>query len=228
MNKIIIVIFLFIALTLINLSNQKLIMTMLVLSIVVLIFFILRNRDILKRMHNKTPEELNIINVDKGGVFTLTGVGNDSEEMTLKVIGKHLYREGDFYWYELQCDKGSDENVWVEVEEDDDTIVYILLKKMNLNDIKTNPSTLTQIDDDEAGSVYYEGKEYKYKDSSKAIYYKNCDDKKQQNFYYWDFEYGKNVISVEKWSEKDYEVSLSQRMLPSQIKVLSNKSEELK
>ncbi|MCR5261028.1 MAG: DUF4178 domain-containing protein [Candidatus Gastranaerophilales bacterium] len=206
--------------------NPSLIPLALILSIILLIVFILRNRDIQKQIYPPIKDKLHILNVDKGGVFTLTGVGDDSEELTLKVVSKNLYQEGDFYWYELECDKGSDEKVWVDVEDDDGVMVNVMLKKLTLSDIGVTSSRLDTIDDNESGSVRYGGSSYKYVDSDSAVFYRFCDSKNPQKFYYWDFVCGNRIISVEKWSDGSFDVSLSQRMLPSQITVLSNKNEE--
>ena len=173
------------------------------------------------------PEDaLHIVNVDKGGVFQLRGVGKNMEDMTLKVITKHLYQQGDYYWWELECDKGSDEKVWVEVEDDDDTIVSIVLEKLKLNDINLTPVDLVKIDDEEEGYIIYEKVKYAYEDSDEAIFYRFCDDKKPEKFYYWDFVDDDYSVSVEKWGEKDYEVFYCQKMKPNQITVLSNKNSE--
>ena len=195
----------------------------LIIAIAVLIVFIWRNADVQKQMYSIPTDALNIVNVDKGGVFTLTGVGKDSEEMTLKVLWKHLYQEGDFFWYELECDNGTGENVWVEVEDDDRTVVSIVLKKLTLGDIGITPAKLVKIDDEESGSITYHGQRFSYTDSDNAVFYKYCDDKKPEKFYYWDFTSKNQIISVEKWSDTEYDVTLSQIMLPPQITVLSNK-----
>ena len=78
-----------------------------VISVFALIVFLIRNRVITERIYSKSKDELHIVNVDKGGVFILSGVGENSEELTLKVVSKHLYQEGDFYWYELAPEKMS-------------------------------------------------------------------------------------------------------------------------
>ena len=180
----------------------------------------MRNKSI-KENINKVPEEaLHIVNVEKGGVFELSGVGNNYKNMTLTVLAKHLYQEGDFSWYELECDKGSDEKVWVEVEDDDETTVSVVLKKMKLRDINVSPAQLQVIDDNETGIVYGG---YTYEDSGDAVFYRFCDDAKAEKLYYWDFISGNKILSVEKWGESDYEVFLSQKMRPSQVRVLRNK-----
>ena len=123
----------------------------LILGAVVAWAIIMRNKSIKENL-NKVPEQApHVVNLERGGVFELRGVGDDFKDMTLKVIAKHLYQEGDFSWFELECDDGSDEKVWVEVEDDDETTVSVVLKKMKLQDVHTTPEMLEIIDDNESG-----------------------------------------------------------------------------
>ena len=191
----------------------------LVLGAVIAWAIIMRNKSI-KENINKVPEQtLHIVNVEKGGVFELKGVGDNYEDLTLTVLAKHLYQEGDFSWFELECDKGADEKVWVEVEDDDETTVSIVLQKMKLSEINVSPETLWEIDDDEAG-IILDG--YRYEDSGRATFYRFCDSTRAEELYYWDFVKGNKILSVEKWGDNSYEVFLSQKLRPSQVTVLRN------
>ena len=198
----------------------------LILAILLAVLLWKRNTDLKKNIYKMPEDALHIVNVDKGGVFQLSGVGKNSDELTLKVITKHLYQQGDYYWWELECDKGEGEKVWVEVEDDDDTIVSVVLEKPKFYDISATKEDLVKIDDEEEGSIVYNKVRYTYEDSDEAIFYRYCDNEKPEKFYYWDFENGQYTISIEKWGEKDYEVFYCQRMNPGQVKVLSNKSSE--
>ena len=196
---------------------------LLVIAIAVAIALLCRNCALNKTVSKVPEDQLHVLNLDKGGIFRLTGVGNNSEEINLKVIAKHLYRQGDYYWYELECDKGGGEKIWVEVEDDDETEVSIVLEKLTLADIGMTSNRLTLIDDEETGVVSYRGLSYKYTDSDEAVFYRFCDDAKAEKLYYWDFENGKYSVSVERWGNRDYDVFYSQKMLPSQITVYLNK-----
>ena len=206
------------------------------LVLALLLAFVLwkRNNDLKKNIYKMPEDALHIVNVDKGGIFQIRGVGKELEDMTLKVMTKHLYQQGDYYWWELECDKGGGEKVWVEVEDDDDTVVSVVLKKLKLNDINMTPEKLVIIDDEEEGLVIYNNVRYNYEDSDEAIFYRYCDDSKPEKFYYWDFAENENyvgkpdnnnyLISVEKWGEKDYEVFYCQLIKPNQITVLATRS----
>lgn len=203
-----------------------------VFSGIMALLIIVRNFMLKKTIHKVPPSELSVLNLDRGGIFKLTGVGENSEELTLKVLAKHLYREGDFYWYELECDKGEGEKVWVEVEDDDETIVSVVLEKFKLRDLDVTPQYLKRMDDEEEGLVRYRGDTYYYAESDEAIFYRNCDDKKPEKLYYWDFESGgesKYTVSVERWGDKEqaeYQAFHSQVMKLSQITVFSNKASD--
>ena len=193
----------------------------------VLIFIIFKRNSIIKQNIYKTPENaLHISNVDKGGIFELSGIGSNSENITLKVLSRNLYRSGDFFWYELECDKGEGDKIWVEVEEDDNVNVSIVLEKLSLSDFpETIKSMLEKHDYDEEGEFIYKDRRFRYNESDSAIFYKRCDSKRSEKFYYWEYINGNQILTFERWTDKDYEIFLSQKLLPSQIRVLSNKGE---
>ncbi len=194
----------------------------LILGAIIAWAIIMRNMD-LKKNINKVPEQaLHIVNVEQGGVFELRNVGDNYENMTLTVLAKHLYQEGDFSWFELECDKGSDEKVWVEVEDDDDTAVTVVLKKMKLQETGVTVQQLYHFDDEESGSINFNGQTFNYEDSGDALFYRFCDDTRVEKLYYWDFANKSHFLSFEKWGESEYEAFFSQRILPHQISVLRN------
>ncbi len=195
--------------------------SLLLLGIFIAVLIIKRNLDLKKNISKMPEDSLSITNIDKGGIFKLTGVGENSEELVLKVLAKHLYQEGDFYWYELECDKGDGEKIWVEIEDDDQLTVSVVLKKLSLVETGVTKVYLDLIDDIEKGSITYKGKDFKYLESDEAVFYRFCEDKSPKKFYYWDFKSGVNMLSFEKWSDKDYEVFYSQIMFPAQITVYS-------
>ncbi|HBK80684.1 MAG TPA: hypothetical protein DDZ83_13600 [Nitrospinae bacterium] len=167
-------------------------------------------------------DELRIENVGPGAVIHLTGIGPDMDEFDLKVIAKHTYRQGESNWYELECDKGS-ENVWIDMEEDDELELAVTLRKLKLRDIGIDKDDLTRMDDDEEGKFEFEGDTYWLEDSDAAVFYRYSDDKNAENFYYWDFEVesGKKSIGVEKWSNGSYDVGYHEAIKLSQVTIYS-------
>ena len=195
----------------------------LILGFVLAALIFMRNKEIKKNIYKVPENALHITNVDKDGVIKLTGVGKNSEELTLKVIAKHLYQEGDFYWYELECDKGDDDKVWIDVEDDDETNVSIVLEKLSISDFSPNiKNILAHHDDVETGTIGYKGRNFNYVESDSAIFYRFCEKNKPEKLYYWDYRSTNLSLSFEKWGENEYQVFLCQNMKPSQVTVLSN------
>ena len=190
-----------------------------------------RNFD-LKQSMNKYPEDMRIIqNVKEGGVIKLSNVDGYEGDLDLKVIGRNLFMEGDYGWYELECVRNDGEKVWVDVDDDDDLVVSVVLKKFTMNDIQLSTS-LKEIDENESGTARYQGVVYHYVDSGDAKFYKRCDDSKVEKLYYWDFKNGNFMVSVEEWKnsegKSDYACYYSQVMKPSFITVYSTHGEEQK
>lgn len=146
--------------------------------------------------------------------------------MELKVLAKHLYRQHDYSWFELECDQGTGDKIWMEVEDDDELLVSLVLKKLTLADLNVTPSFLHKADDDETGSITYDGKTFRYEDSDEATFYKYCDRDKSEKFYYWEFKSGKYSVSVEKWGVGEYTAFYSQLLSPNQITVYKNSDAE--
>ena len=75
-------------------------------------------------------EKLMIQNVQRGGVIRLLNVDGQNGDLDLKVVGRNLYMEGDYSWFELECVNAEGEKFWVDVEDDDELVVSIVLKKL--------------------------------------------------------------------------------------------------
>lgn len=205
----------------------------LIFAVVLIIALAKRNFD-LKQNMNKYSEDMRIIqNVKEGGVIKLANVEGYATDLDLKVIGRNLYMEGDYSWYELECVRNDGEKVWVDVDDDDSLVVSVVLKKLTKSDLKFS-SSLSNIDEEECGSVNYNGTSYHYIDSGDAKFYKHCDDTKVENLYYWDFKSasGRYLVSVEEWKnaegKPDYACYYSQIIKPSAITVYSTHGEEQK
>lgn len=202
-----------------------------VLAVVAVIAIAKRNFDLKKSM-SKYPEDLLIIqNVKEGGVIKLANVRGYDQDLDLKVIGRNLYMEGDYSWYELECVRNDGEKVWVDVEDDDDLLVSVVLEKVPNAEVKPTKS-YEQIDEDESGSVYFRGMSFTYKDSGIATFYKHCDDSHKERVQYFDFSNGKYMVSVERWlsdeNKPDVLAYYSQIIKPASITVYSTGNEENK
>ncbi|MBQ3311636.1 DUF4178 domain-containing protein [bacterium] len=207
----------------------------LIFTVVLIIALIRRNAELKEKCkENDYGDSLIIQNVREGGVIKLANVEGYNEDLELKVIGRNLYTEGDYSWFELECVRPDGEKVWIDVDDDDELIVSVVIKKLNLADLNFSNS-LETIDENENGSVSlkdsHSGKYY-YVDSGDAIFYKHCDDRKPEKLYYWDFRNNNHFISVEKWkssdTKSDYEYFYSQIIKPHSITVYSTGNKESK
>ena len=169
--------------------------------------------------------ELRLENVKKGGVIHLRNIGPDMEDLDVNIISKHIYRQDDYAWYELEGDSG-DRKVWIEYEQDDELEISVTLKKMHLRDIGINSTDLEKIKDEEEGSILYEGNKFFYEDSDHALFCRDGDYDNAEEFFFWDFETdaGDKYISIEKWSENKTEVTYSVPIKQNQVTVYSLKA----
>ena len=165
---------------------------------------------------------LRIENVGPGGMIHLSGIGSEMEEFDVTILAKHLYREGNAEWYELEGESPSGK-VWIDLEEDDTLELAITLKKLKLRDVGLTKGRLREIDDEEEGEIVYQGETYVYEDSDEATFYRYGDRSNGERFYYWDFENnaGDRFIGVERWADGAYEVSYSEAIQPHQVTVYS-------
>ena len=213
-----------------NISNGVAAATGLVVAVLVAIIILKRNNEISQKTKNNRSGLKIITNVDVGGVFRLANIDGYDEDIELKVIRKHLYREGDYFWYELECIKGDGEKAWVEVEDDDNLVTSIVLNKFKVSQVPgLNPRKLEHDDEEESGHIAYKGINYNYEDSGNATFYRDCDDKKAEKLYYWDYKNGNYLVSVERWGsgdETNYEGYFSQIVKPVNITIFSLGNEE--
>jgi len=167
-------------------------------------------------------KELLIENVRPGGVIHLRAVGPDMEDMDLTVLGRHTYRQGNYEWYELECDKGG-EKVWVDIEEDDEIEVGVSLRELKLPALGISKKDLVRFDDDEEGEFTFEGKTFYLEDSDSCEFLRNGMAGKAEELYYWDFEpdSGDTWIGVEKWGDSEYKAYYGQSLRKDQITVYS-------
>ena len=227
----VIIILFVLAIVLAHIFSGALIAALLLLTaIVVGIIIWKRNYEMKKTvLKDYDSEKLMIQNVQRGGVIRLLNVDGQNGDLDLKVVGRNLYMEGDYSWFELECVNAEGEKFWVDVEDDDELVVSIVLKKLQKADIKFSPNSLDMIDENESGSASYEGQKFLYIDSGEAVFYKRSDDKVKEKLYYWDFKSGKYLISAERWDNAEgksgMEYFYSQILKPASIIVYSIRGE---
>ena len=208
-----------------GMSNGIAAATGLVLAVLVTIVILKRNAEVTSKNKNNRSDLKIITNVGVGGVFKLANIDGYDEDLELKVMRKHMYQEGDYFWYELECIKGDGEKAWVEVEDDDNIVTSIVLKKLKISQVPgVSPEKLAHDDDEEEGRITYSGKNFNYTDSGNATFFRDCEDTKSEKLYYWDYKSGNYLFSVERWGSGDetsYEAYYSQIVKPLAITIYS-------
>lgn len=208
-----------------GMSNGIAAATGLVLAVLVTIVILKRNAEVTSKNKNNRSDLKIITNVGVGGVFKLANIDGYDEDLELKVMRKHMYQEGDYFWYELECIKGDGEKAWVEVEDDDNIVTSIVLKKLKISQVPgVSPEKLAHDDEEESGRINYSGKYFNYTDSGNATFFRDCEDTKSEKLYYWDYKSGNYLFSVERWGSGDetsYEAYYSQIVKPLAITIYS-------
>ena len=191
--------------------------------VIIVVSFFLFNEQ--KKQKKKSPPDvqdkaLDIENVDVGGVIGLSGVGESIEDFDVVVKAKHIYEEEGFLWHELECDKGG-QTVWSEIEKDDTLEVSLCQKKLKLVDMGLTPDRLAQIEQKDAGKIFYNERTFEYEDCGKATLYRNGNRAFGDPLSYWDFESedGQHFINIELFGKNEYEVFCAEKLRPSQIRV---------
>lgn len=167
-------------------------------------------------------EELVIQNVRAGGVIHLRAAGPDMEDMDLTVLARHVYRQGSYEWYELECDKGG-EKVWLDVEDDDELEIGLTLRKFKLAELPISKQDLIRFDDEEEGQFSFEGETWYLEDSDSCEFLRGGSPGKAEDLYYWDFEPsgGKKFIGVERWGDSEYIAYYGDMLREDQVTVYS-------
>lgn len=167
------------------------------------------------------PRPMTIENIRPGGFVRLSRVGPDMEDVEAEIVGRHVYEEDGFQWFELEGESAVGK-VWIDVEEDDEVEVSVSLRKLRLSDVGLTRESLDEITRRDEGTLTFEERTYEYEDSGSATFMRNGDPARGERLRYWDFESEDErwFIGIEAWGE-EYQVHLSQAVLPSQIEVFS-------
>lgn len=170
----------------------------------------------------RNSNELSIENVAENAVIHLMNIGKDLQEFDVTIKSKHIYRQGDYTWYELEGDNGTD-TVWISMEEDDELELAITLKKLKFKDIGITRKKLDKIEQDDDGTITYLDELYYYEDCDDAVFYRHGKEDQAEKFSYWEFENeeGNKFLSVEQWNNGKYDVSYSEKIKLSQLSVYS-------
>lgn len=167
-----------------------------------------------------------IENVGPGGVVKLTAVGPEMQDLEARILSRHLYREDDCEWFELEGET-ADGKLWIDVEEDDGVEVSVSLRALDLEETGLTPSDLDAIAKAGQGSCEYDGRRYRLQEHGKALFHRDGDLSKEERVYYWDFATSDraSLLGFEQWGEGEYQVHLGQPIKPHQITVYAERDE---
>ena len=177
-----------------------------------------------KKLESYSKTEHRIENVEVGGVIHISLMEDSYEDYDLVITDRHQYQSGKDFWYELVGDNARTQ-IAIDYEEGDELLVSIQLQKLTFQELPLNRTDLDDFDDTESGSFNWGNKTFTYKDSGKATFFQNCNQEKNEDFYYWEFATSddKYFISCEQWDDDSIEVTYSKKLPKSSLEVYSLK-----
>lgn len=166
--------------------------------------------------------ELTLENARKGAVLSLNAVGPDLDDMDLTVQSRHVYRQGDFEWFELECQHAGGK-AWLTVQEEDERELSLTLRTFALRELGVNPGDLKRMKGTGDGKVTYQGVEYELEETGAATFYKDGRRQAGEKFQFWEFEpeEGDTGITVARWDDDTYDAAWSTDLSDAQVKVYS-------
>ena len=167
-------------------------------------------------------DDLRIENVEQGAVIQLSHIGAGMEDFDVEVLSRHVYRQGECTWYELECDRDG-ERVWIDMEQDDVLDLAIALRQLQLHELALTHDDLLKMDEAENGFLTHDGVDYFLEDSDGAVFYRDGEDHSAEEFYYWDFvsKDRQHRIGIEEWRDGSIDITYSEALQHDQISVFS-------
>lgn len=165
-------------------------------------------------------------NAGPGGVIKLTAVGPEMQDLDVRILSRHLYREDDYEWFELEGET-AEGTLWIDVEEDDGVKVSVSLRALDLEDTGLSPEALENIARAKRGICEFEGRSYRLRETGTAFFYRNGDRNKRERVRYWDFATSdkSSQLGFEQWGESEYQVHLGQPIKSHQITVYAERDD---
>lgn len=194
-----------------------------IVALVIIFYLWKRSRD-RKKLELIDKTALSIENVGNGGVIHVNLMEDSYEDYDLVITHKNQYKSGDEVWYELIGDNAKAQ-VAIEYDNENSKNLTIQMEKLQLSDLPINLNDLHEISENGEGSFEFDGNSFHYSDSDTAYFYRNCDQKLEEEFYYWEFKTSdeKYLINCDRWDDGSIDVTYSKSIPESYIKVYSLK-----
>lgn len=158
-----------------------------------------------------------------GDVVTITGFGDDYDDVDFVIEKRNRYESGGVEWFELLgVYKGR--QVWIEWEEDDALEITATTpeRKLRLSQLNITEEDFARMDEEESTDhfVEFDGQKYYYAESCEAFYFKDCKGP-GEGYYLWDFEGedGESFLAAEKWEGEPFDIFTGKSIKPYNVKV---------
>lgn len=196
-----------------------------IIVLAVALFIIVKKRSQSQAKSPPPPDLANLTIKDArvGDIVSISGFGDDYDDVDFVIERRNRYESGGAEWYEL---KGAyrGRQVWIEWEDDDHLEITATSpeRELRLSQINLTEDDLARMDQEESrdNHVEWEGRRFYYRESCEAFFHKDCAGP-GEGFYLWDFgaEGGEEFISVEKWEGEPFSVFSGRTIQPYNVKV---------
>ncbi len=167
--------------------------------------------------------KLQITDAKPGDLISISGAGDDCEDLQFTVDRRSRYESGGNEWFELGgVYRG--QRVFVEYYEDDEIEVSTKLdpRKLTLQDLGVTEDVLKRMDEEQrrSNTVDYDGQMWSYRCSQEVGYMKEGHGE-GEGFYSWEFESkdGESLLFIEKWEGESFEAGIARCIHPDDISV---------
>jgi len=171
---------------------------------------------------NQDPQstELSIENVRWGGIIHLDDVGLRSESFDAQITARHLHKSGSERWVELEADRG-ESNVFLTLQRDDALTVSLTIAQPSLETLDLKYGDLDTLSG--AKQLTYEGTAYTASEHGYAIFCRDHNELKPQEYEYWEFEdeEEEQFLTLVRWEDGTVEANYSVDLNPRHITVYS-------
>ncbi len=187
----------------------------LVIALIVVVMFISRKKKQTKPTESiEALTDLRVTDAQVGDSISISGAGDDYEDLNFDVDRKHRYDSGGDESFELSgLYRG--QRVFLEVSDDDQISVVLNAGKVKpeLHELGLNEEDLARVDEnqDRAEVCEYDGRRWNFQESGEVQFFRE-EGSTGEGFYSWEFrdQSGARVLSVQKWEGEPFEVSLGQ------------------
>ena len=184
-----------------------------VIALIVVVVLIFRKKKQTKPTESiEALTDLRVTDAQVGDSISISGAGDDYEDLDFDVDRKHRYDSGGDESFELSgLYRGR--RSFLEVSQDDQisVVLYAGNVKPELHDLGLSEEDLTRMDEnqDRAEVCEYDGRRWNFQESGEVNFFREAGST-GEGFYSWEFreESGAGVLSVQKWEGEPFEVSL--------------------